>query len=112
MEELKVTSTTDCTATVTTRAAQNNQTMLECILSSLTEACFYKICNEDTSYTVPLGEQSPQKNGTWCATYDTTAYSTGINSAVLNWCNMTKELIPLECILCQDPPDIENKLQP
>ena len=58
MEELQVASNTYCTATVTTRAAQNNQMMLECILSSITETCFYKICNEDAAYTVPLGEQS------------------------------------------------------
>ena len=58
MEELQVASSTYCTANVTTRAAQNNQMMLECILSSITETCFYKICNEDAAYTVPLGEQS------------------------------------------------------
>ena len=57
MEELKVASTTYYTATVTTREAQNNQMMLECILSSIIEACFYKICNEDASYTVPLGNK-------------------------------------------------------
>ena len=32
--------------------------MLECILISITEACFYKTCNKDASYTVPLGEKS------------------------------------------------------
>ena len=58
MEELKVAFNTYCTATATTRAAQNNQMILECILSSITKACFYKICNEDAAYTVPLGEQS------------------------------------------------------
>ena len=38
MEELQVASKTYCTVTITTRAAQNNQMMLECILSSIIEA--------------------------------------------------------------------------
>ena len=33
------------------RKAQNNQMMVECLLSSLTEPCFYKISNEEKKYT-------------------------------------------------------------
>jgi len=32
------------------RQAQNNQMMVECLLASLTEACFYKISNEESKY--------------------------------------------------------------
>ena len=58
MEELQVASKTYSTVTITTRAAQNNQMMLECILCSIIESYFYTICNEDALYIVPLGEQS------------------------------------------------------
>ena len=34
-----------------TRRAQNNAMMLECIQSSLTEACFHKISNEEAQFT-------------------------------------------------------------
>ena len=39
-------------AKANTRAAQNNHMMVECIMSSITEECFYKISNEDEAYTV------------------------------------------------------------
>ena len=32
--------------------------MLECLLNSITESCFYKISNGDSAYTIPDGEQS------------------------------------------------------
>ena len=35
-----------------TRSTQNNHMMVECIMSSITEKYFYKIFNEDESYTV------------------------------------------------------------
>ena len=37
-----------------TRQAQNNQMMVECLLASLTEGCFLKISNEESKYTVVL----------------------------------------------------------
>ena len=33
-----------------TRKAQNNHMMMECMMASITEACFYKISNEDSKY--------------------------------------------------------------
>ena len=33
-----------------TREAQNNHTMVECMMVSITEACFYTIFNEDAKY--------------------------------------------------------------
>jgi len=33
-----------------TRKAQNNHMMVECMMASITEACFYKISNEDAKY--------------------------------------------------------------
>ena len=35
-----------------TRKAQNNHMMVECMLASITESCFYKISNEDRKYKV------------------------------------------------------------
>ena len=32
--------------------------MLECLLNSITESCFYKISNEDSVYTITDGEKS------------------------------------------------------
>ena len=41
------------------RAVQNNDMMLECILGSLMEGCFHKIANEESSYTIKgTNEQS------------------------------------------------------
>ena len=34
------------------RKIQNNHTMVECMLVSIDEACFYKISNEHETYTV------------------------------------------------------------
>ena len=33
-----------------TRKAQNNHMMVECMMASITEACFYNISNEDAKY--------------------------------------------------------------
>ena len=37
---------------IESRQKQNNQMMVECLLASLTEACFYKINNEESKYMV------------------------------------------------------------
>ena len=37
---------------VTNRKAQNNHMMVECMLASIDEACFYKISNEQDKYTI------------------------------------------------------------
>ena len=37
---------------ITNRKAQNNHMMVECMLASIDEACFYKISNEQDKYTI------------------------------------------------------------
>ena len=73
------TTTTTTTATTTTRAAQNNQMMLECLLSSITESCFYKICNTNSAYTIPQGEQSAM------IIYKLLVSKTQVDTAVTNY---------------------------
>ena len=54
-----ITTASEVYMTTDSRAVQNNDMMLECILGSLTEGCFHKIANEESSYTLKgTNEQS------------------------------------------------------